>query len=129
MRSASTTLPPDPTSARACRRFLLSTLADWDADQFADDAVLLLSELVTNAVLHAGTDIEVEVRLDGDVLRIEVRDGDPRLPNVRHYSLLSGTGRGLALVAQTARSWAAEPLPTGKLVWFELEAGAEASRG
>jgi anti-sigma regulatory factor (Ser/Thr protein kinase) len=100
----------------------LSTLDDWDAHQFADDAVLLLSELVTNAVLHAGTDIEVTVQLDKDVLRVEVRDGDARLPTVRHYSLLSGTGRGLALVAQTARSWDVEPLPTGKRVWFELEA-------
>ena len=84
--------------------------------------MLLLSELVTNAVLHAGTEIEVEVQLDGDILRVEVRDGDPRLPTVRHYSLLSGTGRGLALVAETARSWDVEPLPTGKRVWFELEA-------
>jgi anti-sigma regulatory factor (Ser/Thr protein kinase) len=129
MRSASTTLPPEPTSARACRRFLRSTLEEWDADQFADDAVLLLSELVTNAVLHAGTEIDVEIRLERDVLRVEVRDGDPRLPTVRHYSLLSGTGRGLALVAQTARSWDVEQLPTGKRVWFELEAEAEASGG
>jgi anti-sigma regulatory factor (Ser/Thr protein kinase) len=122
MRTAKTTLPPDPTSSRACRRFLLSTLEDWKADQFADDAVLLLSELVTNAVLHAGTEIEIQVQLDGDVLRAEVRDGDPRLPAVRHYSLLSGTGRGLALVAETARSWDVEALPNGKRVWFELEA-------
>jgi anti-sigma regulatory factor (Ser/Thr protein kinase) len=122
MPTATTTLPPEPTSARACRRFLLSTLDEWDADQFADDAVLLLSELVTNAVLHAGTEIEVAIRLDGDILRVEVRDGDPRLPTVRQYSLLSGTGRGLALVARTARSWDVEALPSGKRVWCELEA-------
>jgi anti-sigma regulatory factor (Ser/Thr protein kinase) len=124
MRSASTSLPPEPTSAQACRRFLLSTLEDWGADAFADDAVLLLSELVTNAVLHAGTEIGIEIQLDGDVLRVSVRDGDPRLPTVRHYSLLSGTGRGLALVAQTATSWDVEALPTGKRVWFELEGEA-----
>jgi hypothetical protein len=54
---------------------------------------------------------------------VEVRDGSPRLPSVRHYSLVSGTGRGLALVAGTARKWAAEALPTGgKRVWFELAA-------
>ena len=124
MQTATTTLPPEPMSARACRRFLVSALDEWGADQFADEAVLLLSELVTNAVLHAGTDIEVTIRLDGEVLRVEVRDGDPRLPSVRHYSLLSGTGRGLALVAETARKWDAEPLPSGqgKTVWFELGA-------
>ena len=123
MRSATTSLPPDPTSARACRRFLLDTLDEWDADQFADDAVLLLSELVTNAVLHAGTDIDVQVQLDRDILRVEVRDGDPRIPSVRQYSLLSGTGRGLALVAGTAKTWDAEAVPEtgGKRVWFELE--------
>jgi anti-sigma regulatory factor (Ser/Thr protein kinase) len=122
MRTATTTFPPEPTSARACRRFLLATLDEWGADQFADEAVLLLSELVTNAVLHAGTEIDVEVALDGDILRVEVRDGDPRIPSVRHYSLLSGTGRGLALVAETAKKWDAEPVPGGKRVWFELEA-------
>jgi anti-sigma regulatory factor (Ser/Thr protein kinase) len=123
MRTASITLPPEPTSSRACRRFLLSTLDEWGADQFTDEAMLLLSELVTNAVLHAGTDIDVTIRLDGDLLRVEVADGNPRLPSVRHYSVLSGTGRGLALVAETAKSWDAEPTPAGgKTVWFELEA-------
>jgi anti-sigma regulatory factor (Ser/Thr protein kinase) len=122
MRTASTTLPPEPTSSRACRRFLVTTLEAWEADQFADEAVLLLSELVTNAVLHAGTEIEVSVRLEGELLRVEVRDGNPRLPTVRHYSVLSGTGRGLALVAETAKNWDAEALPAGgKTVWFELE--------
>ena len=122
MRTATISLPPEPVSARACRRFLLDTLDEWDADQFADEAVLLLSELVTNAVLHAGTEIDVELRLDRDVLRVEVRDGDPRLPTVRQYSVLSGTGRGLALVAGTAKTWSAEPVPDGgKRVWFELE--------
>ena len=124
MPTATTTFPPEPMSARACRRFLVATLEAWGATGFTDEAVLLLSELVTNAVLHAGTDIEVVVRLRGDLLRIEVRDGDPRLPSVRHYSVLSGTGRGLALVAETAKDWSAEPRTDGpgKTVWFELEA-------
>ena len=122
MRTASTSLPPEPVSARACRRFLVAALEEWGADQFADDAVLLLSELVTNAVVHAGTEIQVHLRLDGDVLRVEVRDANPRLPRVKHFSMLSGTGRGLALVAGTARSWDVEPLPEGgKKIWFELE--------
>jgi anti-sigma regulatory factor (Ser/Thr protein kinase) len=124
MRTATTTLPPDPTSARGCRRFLLDTLEEWGADEFADDAVLLLSELVTNAVLHARTVIEVRIALHGDVLRVEVADNDLRLPTVRHYSVLSGTGRGLALVAHTAKQWDVEPLPSGKRIWFELEASS-----
>jgi anti-sigma regulatory factor (Ser/Thr protein kinase) len=123
MPTASIVLPPDPASARACRRFLVAALEEWGVDAAADEAVLLLSELVTNAVLHAGTEIEVEVHLDGKLLHVEVRDGSPLLPTSRRYSALSGTGRGLALVAGTARQWDAEPLPTGgKRVWFELAA-------
>jgi anti-sigma regulatory factor (Ser/Thr protein kinase) len=101
-----------------------ATLEGWGADALVDDAVLLVSELVTNAVLHAGTDIEVALHLEGGCLRVDVRDGDPRAPSVRHYSTLSGTGRGLALVDQLARRWSIDPSPdgTGKTVWFELEA-------
>jgi len=125
MRTASTSLPPEPASARACRRFLVATLEGWEADQFADEAVLLLSELVTNAVVHAGTEIQVTITLERDVLRVEVRDDNPRIPRVKHFSMLSGTGRGLALVAGTASSWDVEPLPEGgKKVWFELHSGA-----
>jgi anti-sigma regulatory factor (Ser/Thr protein kinase) len=121
MRTASTSLPPEPASARACRRFLVAALEEWGADQFADEAVLLLSELVTNAVVHAGTEIQVVITLDGDVLRVEVRDDNPRIPKVKHFSMLSGTGRGLALVAGTAQQWDVERLPDGgKKVWFEL---------
>ena len=123
MRTASTSLPPEPASARACRRFLVAALEEWRADQFTDEAVLLLSELVTNAVVHAGTQIQVTIQLDGDVLRVEVRDDNPRIPRVKHFSMLSGTGRGLALVAGTAQHWDVEPLPEGgKKVWFELHA-------
>lgn len=126
MRTASTSLPPEPASARACRRFLVATLEEWGADQFADDAVLLLSELVTNAVVHAGTEIHVTLTLGGDVLRVEVRDASPRLPRVKQFSMLSGTGRGLAMVAGAAHHWDVEPLAEGgKKVWFELHhAGA-----
>ncbi len=120
MHTATTTLPPEPASARLCRLFLVQTLESWGADSFADDAVLLSSELVTNAVLHAGTPIQVRVTLDGGHLRVEVHDGSPRLPAVRHYSLLSGTGRGLAMVAEMAAAWAIEPTGHGKAVWFEL---------
>ncbi len=123
MPSATTTLPPEPSSSRACRQFLRATLHSWGADQFADEGLLLLSELVTNAVLHAGTEIEVVLQLEEGVLRVEVRDNDPRLPSRRHYSQLSGTGRGLAMVAAMARAWNVEPLPAGgKCVWFELGA-------
>lgn len=85
---------------------------------------MLVSELVTNAILHAATDIVVSVCLDGPLLRVEVSDRSTQMPSVRRYSLLSGTGRGLALVTATATSWDVEARPAGKTVWVRADAVA-----
>jgi anti-sigma regulatory factor (Ser/Thr protein kinase) len=81
---------------------------------------LLLSELVTNAVVHAGTDVEVRLTSNEGVLRVEVSDGNPRLPAARRPSALAGTGRGLHLVQALASSWGVVPVAGGKMVWFEV---------
>jgi anti-sigma regulatory factor (Ser/Thr protein kinase) len=90
-----------------------------------DDAKLLVSELVTNALIHAGTVVHLQVELRDDALRVSVADeGSPggdvptdgELPDVR----LSVGGRGLAIVSVLAHRWGVEPLPGGKRVWFEL---------
>jgi hypothetical protein len=99
------------------------------AEPLRHDAALAVSELVTNAVLHAGTPLTVQIRQLGAGLRVEVHDGDPHLPIVdaaRPEELLqnrSMTGRGLALVAATCDRWGCEPLPAGKVVWAELGTG------
>ncbi len=121
------TFPPTPASAGEARRFVGSILDDPDLALISYTATMLVSELVTNAVLHAGTPIEVVVRLGGDRVRVEVHDGAPRLPMRKHYSTMSGTGRGLLLVEQLASDWGAEPTDAGKTVWFELDGGAGAS--
>lgn len=90
---------------------------------FADSAFaaeLLVSELVTNAVLHARTDIRVSVDQHGDVVRIGVADFSPRQVRMVRRSAESGTGRGLLLVDGIATRWGIEPLERGKVVWFEL---------
>lgn len=89
-----------------------------------DVAVLLVSELVANAVLHARTAIRVVIRLDGSRLRIEVHDGDRRAPARKHYSALSTTGRGILLLERLAQDWGVVPARDGKSVWFELDATA-----
>ena len=114
--------PPTPASAGAARRFVDAALSEPDVMAVGYAATMLVSELVANAVLHAGTPLEVVVAVDGDRVRVEVHDGSGRLPVRKHYSSLSATGRGLTLVDSMSVAWGAEPTVTGKVVWFELDA-------
>lgn len=114
-------LPGEARSAALARRFLASTLVGWGDSVYAEDAALLLTELVTNAALHAKTDIVIEIELKPACLRLAVTDGSPRQPVVRHYSDQSTTGRGLALVTALASRWGITAHANGsKTVWVEL---------
>lgn len=113
-------LAAEPTSARKARRLVLEALAEWDLDSLADDASLLVSEVVTNSLLHARSPIHVRVIRSDPGVRIEVHDGSPRLPSVRTYDGEAVTGRGLEIVGCTASNWGAEQSNDGKVVWFEL---------
>lgn len=114
--------PPEPASAGEARRFVLTALAETGVAGLSDTAMLLVSELVSNAVLHAGTPIEVLVSIDDGTMRIEVRDGSPQLPVRKNYSNLSGTGRGLRMVERMATAWGADAEPDGKVVWCRIDA-------
>lgn len=115
-------LNPVPSSAGAARRFVVATLREWDHDELADTAALLVSELVTNAILHARSEVTVAVRALDDRVRVEVADAVDGAPFLRHATDTATTGRGLALVDACARAWGVEPQPPGKAVWFDLEA-------
>jgi anti-sigma regulatory factor (Ser/Thr protein kinase) len=115
------TFPSTPASAGEARRFVESILAGAHLDSLAYTATLLVSELVANAVLHTATPVEVIVKVDGTIARIEVHDGSPQLPTRKNYSAMSGTGRGLVMVDRMATRWGAELTPTGKVVWFEVD--------
>ncbi|MCO8306180.1 MULTISPECIES: SpoIIE family protein phosphatase [Streptomyces] len=140
--SARVSLPGTPRAASAARRFVRAALAEWAAldvpaadritDRVADEAVLLVSELVTNAVVHAGTDVEVSCALDVSdhedeppSLVVEVTDhhptrvlrGDPPDPYERpEYA----GGHGLRLVAEIADSWGTTYRRATKSVWFQM---------
>jgi anti-sigma regulatory factor (Ser/Thr protein kinase) len=114
-----TTVPPTLTSVRLARRWLGERLAAA-SPQVRETASLLTSELVTNAVLHAATDITVTVRHERCGLRIEVADGDPQLPAPKYYGDDAATGRGLSVVTALADTWGASRRGDGKVVWFEL---------
>lgn len=90
------------------------------ADEVIDTCVLLVSELATNAVLHARTPFTVTIERDPE-LRVEVHDGDARLPHARDFGPESASGRGLQLVEALARrSGTVSDAGGGKSVWFEL---------
>ena len=116
------TFASTPASAGEARRFVESVLEDADLDHLSYSATMLVSELVANAILHTGTPIEVVVDPQLDRLRVEVHDGSPQLPVRKHYSNMSGTGRGLLLVEKMAADWGSDRTAGGKVVWFELDA-------
>jgi anti-sigma regulatory factor (Ser/Thr protein kinase) len=111
-------LPPEPSSAGAARRFVAAALGA--GDEVAELAMLLVSELASNAVLHAQTSFEIVVHVDEERLRVEVSDANPSMPSLRSYVRESITGRGLHMVAASADHWGFEAHPDGKVVWFEI---------
>lgn len=112
--------PPRADSVRQARSFVSRQLTDAGLDTAAFTASLLVSELVTNAVLHARTECRVEVDSVGSMVRIAVFDASPRPVLRRRHSVESGTGRGLMLVEQMSRAWGIDENQHGKSVWFEL---------
>ena len=122
-----TSLPPEPTSARAARRFVTAALHRLGQDGRSDLAELLVSELVTNALLHARTTITLVVQVSGSGIRVGVADGSRRGPRFRDYTDEATTGRGLTLVEELATAWGTEPSGRGKTIWFELTDEAMAS--
>lgn len=116
-------LPPQPTSVAAARAEVRTLLAGSEREDLTDSAVLLVSEIVTNALLHAGTEIGLSGRLSDHGLRINVRDGSSHLPSRRRYATTAGTGRGLLMVEAMVDDWGVTRNRHGKTVWFELSAG------
>jgi anti-sigma regulatory factor (Ser/Thr protein kinase) len=123
---------PEPTAAAAARRFVRDTLQTWFISGAAiaghglvDDAVLLTSELVTNAVVHAGTPVEVTCKLTGGGVEVVVSDGHPaRLvpepPENEHIPAERTSGRGLLLPAALASAWGVTCGRSAKAVWFRI---------
>lgn len=114
-------LPPDAESPRRARYLARDALAG-QSEETTELVMLLVSEVVTNAVLHARSDIRVAISWNGDAVRVEVADHSPLLPAQRHFSEMATTGRGIQLVDEIADSWGLVPGDEGKVVWFELTA-------
>jgi len=117
-----TALPPTADSVRRARELIRSLYASTGIDADCDTVLLLVSELVSNAVRHAGGAVEVSAQQVGSILRVEVSDGSPQMPQVQDHSVYSTGGRGLQMVDHLADRWGAEPSGPGlgKTVWFEI---------
>ncbi|HVF18720.1 MAG TPA: ATP-binding protein [Mycobacteriales bacterium] len=109
-----------PTSAGVARHFIDSTLTGWGCHGLVDSVTLLVSEVVTNAILHARSDIDLHVISRGRVLRVEVRDHERGEPVLRRHAADSTSGRGLAILELVASAWGVTQLADGKMVWFEV---------
>jgi len=117
-------LPPAIDSPARTREFLRDLVEQWGALDLLDDALLLVSELASNAVLHARSAMVVTASWapERGVLRVTVRDdqhdGEPR---VRHADAAATSGRGLEIVQTLASRWGIARDHDGKAVWFELD--------
>lgn len=118
-----TSLPSDVTSAAEARRFVRNALSAWDLDDCEEVTSLAVSELVTNAVLHARCGPDLVLSYDDQRLRVEIHDISRVLPARKRYAIDAGTGRGMLLVEALVGSWGAELTASGKVVWFELRPG------
>jgi PAS domain S-box-containing protein len=116
----SVALDADPRNVSRGRRILRDALVRSGAEHLVESATLLLSEVVTNAFVHVGTQVLVLVWSTDEGVRVEVEDAGSHVPARRHYVGTAGTGRGLQLLDELADRWGTVARSTGKTVWFEL---------
>ncbi len=108
--------------ARRARAFCHGVLSTWQVPEHKrEDIVLVVSELVTNAILHGGAAEQLRLRRTSRQVVIEVFDHGARMPHPRAADLKAESGRGLHLVARLADRWGARPAPGGKAVWCEFD--------
>ena len=114
--------PPEPASTREARRRVSSALESRHLVDVATTVALVVTELATNAVLHARTPFEVRVDVRDRLVRVEVHDAMGRSPVRRYFSDTAASGRGLRLIEALCDAWGVEPDPDGggKTVWAEV---------
>ncbi|MEV0317388.1 SpoIIE family protein phosphatase [Streptomyces sp. NPDC050658] len=123
-RTVLTVAQAEPERIAGARRHVRELLHDWaDPDQ-VDSAVLMVSEMVTNVLVHTDGDALLVAEVTGEPgtrrLRAEVSDGSDDLPHKRHPGELASSGRGLVLMELLAGAWGVDPRGDGKSIWFEL---------
>lgn len=119
-------LPSTMRAAAAARKWVAQRLGDWGHESMTPTAALVVSELVTNAVLHGAEPIEISLQEKGPMVRLEVSDGGTGGIIVRAPDPIGEGGRGLRIVDGVSATWGVRPQrPAGKVVWVDLGVAAE----
>jgi CheY-like chemotaxis protein len=120
-RQAILPLPRNRQSVGRARDFVRGVLSAWGVSDVSEDALLVVSELVTNAILHADSDCELRLSSTQSAVRIEVADEGTGTPEPQLPALDDVHGRGLYLVGALTTAWGVQRAPDGgKLVWAEV---------
>lgn len=117
-------LPNDPTSSVRARRLCAETCRDWDVETVSENAKVIATELVENAVRHSTSDALLRLELRRNMLSIAVTDESPKHPVLREGTAARRAGYGLRIVAQLAKTWGcADKSDGGKVIWAVLTTG------
>ncbi|MFE5294803.1 SpoIIE family protein phosphatase [Streptomyces sp. NPDC056632] len=129
-RTMMTVAQAEPERIAAAREQVRQLLHDWSDPDQVDSAVLMVSEMVTNVLVHTDGDalLVAEVVCLGTArrLRVEVADASDELPHRRHPGEMASSGRGLILMEMLADAWGVDPRGEGKAIWFELHESGSA---
>ena len=120
---------PTPESVPAARHFVVDVLRTWGHEELSADAALIVSELATNALHHAGSPFRAVVDRRRGGLRIGVEDATRTPLERREATREDISGRGVVIVEALARRWGYSPLPGGKVVWAELSLATSSHAG
>jgi anti-sigma regulatory factor (Ser/Thr protein kinase) len=124
---AEAVVPNRPESTPAARAFLSRLLNGWGLpDEVIDDASLLATELLSNAVRHGTGLVALRVEVEDGVVQVRVHDDNAEMPVVGHADLTSVDGRGLYILECVADQWGSDPDERGKTVWFRLKSAPQA---
>jgi anti-sigma regulatory factor (Ser/Thr protein kinase) len=128
-RTMLTVAQVEPEHVATGRQQLRELLHDWSSPDQVDSAVLLVSEMLTNVLVHTDADALLVAEVTGEAgarrLRVEVTDTGDDLPHVRRPGELASSGRGLVLMELLADVWGVAPRGEGKSIWFELKEAEE----
>jgi len=121
-------LAPVPESVHLARRAVADALLELGRDDLLDDATVVVSELVANAVIHARTEITVGVKASGVGVRLSVADASDKFPRWTPVRPTATSGRGLLMVQRLSATWGVEPLQdSGKVIWVQIDHASAAT--
>ncbi|MEU6309638.1 SpoIIE family protein phosphatase [Streptomyces sp. NPDC047014] len=123
-RTMLTVAQAEPERIAGARRQIRELLHDWADEEQVDSVVLMVSEMVTNVLVHTDGDAVLVAEAAGELgtrrLRVEVADASDELPHKRHPGEMASSGRGVLLMEMLADAWGVDPRGEGKSIWFEL---------